>query len=91
MRYFELLAIQHFMAYLFPAIITLILVGLALGFSHFHTKDAEDRMKRIVHRYPMGIEERNAPFPLVLTVTILGTVLWVVGYILMIGLLGMKI
>ena len=60
MRFFELLTIQHFIAYFFPALITLILVGLALHYSHFQTKDAEERMNRIIHRYPLGLEERPA-------------------------------
>ena len=91
MRFFELLTIQHFVLYFFPALITLLLIGLALHYTHFHSKDAKERMHRVIHRYPMGIEERNAPFPLVLVVTILGTVIWVFGYILMIGLMGIKI
>ena len=91
MRFFELLAIQHFILYLVPALITLILIGLALHFTHFHTKDAAERMHRVIHRYPLGIEERDAPFPLFLFLVIAATVIWGFGYILMIGLLGMKI
>lgn len=91
MRFFELLTIQHFIVYFFPALITLILIGLALHYSHFHTRDAEERMNRIIHRYPLGLEERNAPFPLFLFLVIAGTVIWGFGYILMIGLLEMKI
>jgi hypothetical protein len=91
MRFYELLNIQHFIAYFFPALITLILIGLALHYSHFHTRDAEKRMNRIIHRYPLGLEERDAPFPLFLFLVIAGTVIWGFGYILMIGLLEMKI
>jgi hypothetical protein len=91
MRFFELLAIQHFVLYLFPALITLILIGLALHYTHFRTKDAEERMNRVIHRYPLGIDERNAPFPLFLILVVLGTVIWVFGYILMIGLMEIKI
>lgn len=91
MRFFQLLSIQHFVLYLIPALMTLILIGVALHYSHFHTKDSEERMRRVIHRYPFGIEERNAPFPLFLILTILGTVIWGFGYILMIGLLEMKI
>ena len=91
MRFFELLTIQHFIVYFFPALITLILIGLALHYSHFRSKDADERMNRVIHRYPLGIEERDAPFPLFLFLVIAGTVIWGFGYILMIGLLEMKI
>jgi hypothetical protein len=91
MRYFNLLNIQHFVLYFFPAFITLLLIAIALKFSYFHSKDSEEKLTQITHRYPLGIEERDAPFPLVLLLIILGTVIWVFGYILMIGLLGIKI
>ena len=91
MRYFNLLNIQHFVLYFFPAFITLLLIAIALKFSYFHSKDSEEKLTRITHRYPLGIEERDAPFPLVLLLIILGTVIWVFGYILMIGWLGIKI
>jgi hypothetical protein len=91
MRFFELLTIQHFIVYFFPALITLVLIALALHYSHFRTKDADERMNRVIHRYPLGIEERDAPFPLFLFLVIAGTVIWGFGYILMIGLLEMKI
>ena len=91
MRFFYLLNIQHFVLYFFPAFITLLLIAIALKFSYFHSKDSEEKLTRISHRYPLGIEERDAPFPLVLLLIIVGTVIWVFGYILMIGLLGIKI
>ena len=91
MRFFNLLNIQHFVLYFFPAFITLLLIAIALKFSYFHSKDSEEKLTRISHRYPLGIEERDAPFPLVLLLIILGTVIWVFGYILMIGWLGIKI
>jgi hypothetical protein len=91
MRFFELLNIQHFVLYFFPAFITVLLIAIALKFSYFHSKDSEERLARITHRYPLDIEEREAPFPLILLLIILGTVVWVFGYILMIGLMGIKI
>jgi hypothetical protein len=48
-------------------------------------------MRKVIERYPGGIEGRNAPFPLVLILIILGTVLWAYFYILVTGLLGVKI
>lgn len=91
MRYFELLNIQHFVLYIFPAFITLLLIAIALKFSYFHDEDSEKRLSRITERYPQGIEERNAPFPLIVSLIIIGTIIWVFVYILMIGLLEIKI
>ncbi|MCU0573626.1 MAG: hypothetical protein MUC41_11600 [Syntrophobacteraceae bacterium] len=91
MRLFELLNLQHFILYLFPAFIAVLLLALALGYTHFRGEDSEERKKRVVGTYPSDIEERDAPFPLILTLVILGTVLWGVGYILAHGIYGVKI
>jgi hypothetical protein len=86
MRFFNLINIQHLVLAVFPALLGIVLVGIALSFTHFRGKAAEERLKRVTGTYPDGIEERNAPFPLFLFLVILGTVLWGVGYILMVGL-----
>ena len=91
MRYFEFLGIQHFVMYLFPAIVSILLFIIGLGYYHFHHKDSQDRETRIIEKYPGGIEGRNAPFPLVVYLIIAGTVVWVFSYILLIGGLGVKI
>ena len=91
MRFYELLNFQHVILYLFPALIFMLIFYLALGYSHFHTRDSAERMDKIHSRFAEGIEDRNAPFPLVLTLIILGTVLWGFFYILGYGLLGVKI
>lgn len=91
MRLFELLSIQHYVLYLFPAIVALVLLAVALGYTHFRAKDSEDRKSRVVGTYPSEIEERNAPFPLFLTLVILGTVLWAVAYIVAHGIYGVRI
>jgi hypothetical protein len=91
MRYFELLNFQHFVLYIFPAFITLLLIFLALKLSYFHDENSEEKLTRITHRYPQGIEERNSPFPLIVLLIIIGTIIWGFAYILMIGLLGIKI
>lgn len=88
MRFFNLLNIQHLVIAVFPALLSVILVGIALSFSHFRGKDSQERMLRVTGTYPDGIEERDAPFPLFLFLLILGTVLWGFGYILMVGLTG---
>jgi len=91
MRFYELLNFQHVVLFIFPTLIFIVLLGMALAFSHFRGKDAEIREKQIYYRYPAGIEDRNAPFPLVMTLIIVGTVLWAFFYIWQTGILKVKI
>lgn len=91
MRFFALLNFQHIMLYLFPALTFILLFGIGLAYSHFNTRDALERSRRIIHTYPEGIEERNAPFPLVLILILAGTLLWAFFYILGHGVWGVKI
>ena len=91
MRFFNLLNIQHLVLAVFPALLSVVLLGIALSFSHFRGKASEERQIRVTGTYPDGIEERAAPFPLFLFLVILGTVLWGFGYILMVGLTGKAI
>jgi hypothetical protein len=91
MRYFEVLGIQHFFMYLFPAIATIVLFIIGLGFYHIQRRDAAERENRIIERYPGGIEGRNAPFPILAYLVIIGTIVWVLAYILLIGGLKVKI
>jgi hypothetical protein len=77
--------------YLFPAVATIVLFIIGLGFYHFNRKDSAERDSRIIERYPGGIEGRNAPFPLVLYLTVAGTIIWVLAYIILIGVLKVKI
>ena len=91
MRLFGLSNFQDIVLYFFPALIFMILFGVGLAYARFHSKDDERREKTIIYRYPAGIEDRDAPFPLFMTLTIVGTVIWAFFYILMHGVLGVKI
>ena len=91
MRLFELLNFQDVVLYLFPAFVFLLIFGMALAYSHFNTKDSEARQEKIYGQYVEGFETRNAPFPLSLVLIIIGTVVWAFLYILIVGLLGVKI
>ena len=91
MHFFELRNFQHFVLYLFPGLIFVFLFAAALAFSVFRGRDSEEREKRIIQTYIGEFEERNAPFPLIAFLTILGTVLWLFLYILFTGVLGVKI
>lgn len=91
MRFFEVLNIQHFVLYLLPALAFILIFAAGLGYAHWNRKVSAERLSRIIERYPGGIEGRNAPFPLVLTLIIAGTVLWCLFYIILTGVLGVKI
>jgi len=91
MRFFALLNFQHIMLYLFPTLTFILLFGIGLAYSHFNAKDVKERTEKIIHTYPEGIEERNAPFPLVLILIIMGTLLWAFFYILGHGIWRIKI
>lgn len=91
MRFFSLLNNQHIFAYIFPTLVFMVLLCLALGYTHFSSKKSEDRMFRVHGKYPEEIEERQAPFPLVLILIIIGTFIWGFCYILGHGLMGVKI
>jgi hypothetical protein len=91
MRIFEVLNIQHFVIYLFPTLAFILIFAAGLGYVHVRRRESEPRMTRIIERYPGGIEGRNAPFPLVVTLIIAGTVVWSLLYILLTGLLKVKI
>ncbi len=91
MRFFDLLNLQHVALFLFPALVFIVLFGLALAYARLHTPKEEDRTKEIIYVFPDGIEDRRAPFPLALALIIIGTVIWGFLYILVSGLLGRTI
>jgi hypothetical protein len=91
MRFYALLNLQHVILYIFPTLVFILLFGLGLSYAHFHTQDAEERKNRIIHRFPDDLEERKAPFPLVIMLIIAGTLIWAFFYILGTGLTGVKI
>ncbi len=90
MRYFALLGIQHVVLYLFPAVVFLLLFYTGLKFSHIKTRHSQERESQIIEKFPDGIEGRDAPFPLVLFLTIAGTIVWGLLYIFFIGTQGVK-
>lgn len=86
-RYFELLNFQHFILYLLPALTALLVFASALGYMHFRGRNDEDDGASVHYVFPGGIKEQNKPFPLVLILVIVGTVIWGFGYIIVSGLL----
>lgn len=91
MRFYELLNFQDIVGFIFPTLLFMVVFGVGLAYSHLHTHDAESRKKQIIGRYADGIEDRNAPFPLVMMLIIAGAMLWGFFYIVMHGVLGVKI
>jgi hypothetical protein len=91
MRFFQLLNFQHLMLAAFPALIFIIVFAMALGIMHFKGRDSDERNRKIRYRYPDGIEDKNAPFPIAMALLIAGVVIWAIFYTLMNGLSGVKI
>ena len=91
MRYFEVLGIQPVFLFVFPTLIFMILFYLGITHAHFRRKDSEERLTKIVHNYPHGLESRNEPFQLILILIITAFVIWTFLYILGSGILGVKI
>jgi hypothetical protein len=90
-HFFELRNLQHFVLYLFPALISVFLIGVGFAFMHFRGKNSGEKEKGPHYTFLGEIEERNEPFPLVLILIIAGTILWAFFYILAVGLLDVKI
>ena len=84
-------ALQTIALYLFPTAVFMAVFFAGLGYYHFYNRDPGERMTEIKGKYPDGIEERNAPFPLVLVLLIGGAVLWAVFYIMAYGLSDARI
>ncbi len=91
MRLFALLNFQHVMGYLFAGLLFMVIFGLGLSYAHLRSEDAETRKTAIIARYREGIEDRDAPYPLMMMLIIAGTFIWGICYILAHGLLGVKI
>ena len=67
MRLFALSNFQDIILYLFPTLIFMILFGVGLAYTHFQGKDDREREETVIYRFPDGIEDRDAPFPLMMT------------------------
>ena len=91
MRFFDLLNLQDVILYVFPTLIFILIFAAALGFMHLDSRNAATRANEITCRFPDGIEERNAPFPLAMILIIAGTLLWMLFYILATGITGVRI
>jgi hypothetical protein len=91
MRLYHLINLQHINLYIIPTLIFILLLGTALGFTHFRTKHSERRKNRIGYQYPDGISDKHSPFPVFLMLLIAGILLWGLGYILAIGFFEIRI
>jgi hypothetical protein len=91
MRLFTLEGFRDIILFFFPTLIFMILFYVAWSRAHFRTEDSAEREEQIHHTYPEGLQDRNAPFPLILFLIIVGYVIWTVLYMLGISILGVKI
>ncbi len=91
MQFYRLLNWQHVVGIIFPTLLFVLVFAISLGFMHFHTADSEQRQNTVHTRYPEGLEDREAPFPLAMILIVAGAGLWGFFYILATGLLEVKI
>ncbi|CAB5088503.1 hypothetical protein D3OALGA1CA_1128 [Olavius algarvensis associated proteobacterium Delta 3] len=91
MRLFHLINLEHVFLYVFPTLVFIVVFWVFLRFSHFHNADSEERTYKTVNRFPEELADREAPFPLGITLTVIGTVLWVFFYILWHGVMEIQI
>lgn len=91
MRFFHSMNLEHTALYFFPALLFILVFALALAYFPLRGPEDEKRASTVIYRYPEDIEDRNAPFPLAMTLIIAGTVIWVLGYILGVGFLRVRI
>ena len=91
MRFYDLLNFQHIILWSLPTLVFNVVFILLLAYSHFRNEDSKERMEKIQYWFPGRIGDRYAPFPLGMTLIIVGTVIWGFFYILVTGLLEVKI
>ena len=91
MRFFELLSFQHVVAALLPALVFMFLFFAGLGYFYIRTRDSEERETAVSHHYPDGLGARDAPFPLFMTLILIGAFLWAFFYILFHGISGISL
>lgn len=91
MRYFDLLNFQHLILYLFPTLLFIILFWVALANTAFKKPRVEKGRQKAAHQFAEDIGEGHGPFPLAMLLIIVGSVLWAFFYILLNGLLEVRI
>lgn len=90
MRFFSLLNLEHWVATVFPALLFMLVFGVALAFSHFRS-DRDRSPGKPGKQFADGLQDGHAPFPLAMILIIAGTAIWAVAYILMYGLQEVKL
>lgn len=91
MRFFELLNLQHMYGSILVALIFLVLFGVGLSFMPLVNSKAKGTTAKESHSFNDNIEEGDGPFPLIIALTIAGTILWALFYILYYGFSEVKL
>ena len=91
MRFFELLNFQHLMGSLLIPLIFLVLFGIGLSFLPLiNSKEKKDAVGE-AHEFNDNISEGNGPFPMIVALILVGTILWALFYTLWYGFSDMKL
>lgn len=86
MRYFPLLDFQTVVLLIFFGLIILLLLCIAFAGRVF-SKGKKEREEEI-EEFPEGIQTMNKPVPLLLIFIYAGFIIWILAYVIFIGLRG---
>jgi hypothetical protein len=87
MRFFFLQDYQHWLLAVFLGIVLAILVYLALR-SYGYTNARADGRSRETFDYPDGIVGRNFPTPPFILFLYIGLAIWIIIYVIYVGIMG---
>ena len=87
MRFFFLQDYRHWLLGLFLGIILAVLIYLALRSYRYSTERSGEEAGE-TFRYPDGIEGRDFPPPLFLVLLVVSFAVWMVCYVIYVGILG---
>ncbi len=86
MRFFFLQDYQHWLLAVFLGLVLAILVYLAFR-SYGYSRERDDGKAKEKFHYPDGIEGRNFPTPPFMLFLYFGFVIWMIFYVIFIGIL----
>ncbi|MCG8332887.1 MAG: hypothetical protein MJE63_00090 [Proteobacteria bacterium] len=84
MRFFEIVNLQHALGSLLVPLIFMVLFGVGLSLMPL-VNSKDKKPSKELHQFNDDISEGDNPFPMVMALIIIGTVVWALFYILYYG------
>ena len=91
MIYLKLQDFQLVLGYIFLGLLFILILGVGLVFIELKNTKDENGKTDISNFFSDGIQDRNAPYPLLMVLIIAGAFVWGILYFVMHGLLEAKI